>query len=542
MIKILEKHPIVTICGLVLIMLLPNLDSLQVTIMEARNFITAREMILDDHWVLTTMNGEARYQKPPLPTWLSVISTLIIGANSVFAMRLPSLLMVILVGIYMFKLSKLFLSKQHSLVNALIVITSFYVIGIIIEAPWDIFAHGFMLIAIYHLFLLFSSNSKTWRHTLLAGIFIGFSILSKGPVSLYVLLISFLIAYGFSFKYEHIKSKFPQIISFIIIAFFVGGWWYLYVRMEDPETFTAIANRETGNWSSYNVRPFYYYWSFFAQSGLWTIPAFISLLYPYLKSRVINNRAYKFSFLWTITALILLSIIPEKKSRYLMPVLIPLAINIGFYLEYLFREFKNLKNKKETIPVYFNFGLIAFIGLAIPFIIYFLSENSLDGYWVNFSLLSVASIILSILLVVQLKRKNIQYCFYLAVMFFSALLLFGIPLNKAFITKNYKSIENLNEVLNSQEINAYGYKNAPEVIWQFGDKIPKLEMKNKTLSLPNEKKFAFISNKTKEELVELFDHKVLIKEIETYNLNTNNVSSRQYKERLISKYYIIQKL
>lgn len=52
-----------------------NLDVLDVTIMEARNFITAREMTLDGNWLLTTMNGEPRYQKPPLPTWLAAISS-----------------------------------------------------------------------------------------------------------------------------------------------------------------------------------------------------------------------------------------------------------------------------------------------------------------------------------------------------------------------------------------------------------------------------------------------------------------------------------
>ncbi len=42
-----------------------NLDALYVNIMGARNFITAREMLQDGNWILTTLNGEARYQKPP---------------------------------------------------------------------------------------------------------------------------------------------------------------------------------------------------------------------------------------------------------------------------------------------------------------------------------------------------------------------------------------------------------------------------------------------------------------------------------------------
>ncbi|MHB1108669.1 MAG: ArnT family glycosyltransferase, partial [Lutibacter sp.] len=71
MIKIFEKYPLVLLSGVVLLMLLIHLEVPNITIMEARNFITAREMVQDNHWLLTTMNGEARYQKPPLPTWLT---------------------------------------------------------------------------------------------------------------------------------------------------------------------------------------------------------------------------------------------------------------------------------------------------------------------------------------------------------------------------------------------------------------------------------------------------------------------------------------
>ena len=60
-----------------------NLDVLYPNIMEARNFITAREMVSDGNWLLTTMNGEPRYEKPPLPTWLAAISGMIFGFESV---------------------------------------------------------------------------------------------------------------------------------------------------------------------------------------------------------------------------------------------------------------------------------------------------------------------------------------------------------------------------------------------------------------------------------------------------------------------------
>ena len=75
MLNKIEQHPIISIVVIVLLMLCINIDVIDVTIMEARNFITAREMLTDGNWLLTTMNGEPRYQKPPLPTWTETTNT-----------------------------------------------------------------------------------------------------------------------------------------------------------------------------------------------------------------------------------------------------------------------------------------------------------------------------------------------------------------------------------------------------------------------------------------------------------------------------------
>ena len=43
-------------------------------LMEARNFITAREMIESKNYIIPTLNGALRFEKPPLPTWLTVLT------------------------------------------------------------------------------------------------------------------------------------------------------------------------------------------------------------------------------------------------------------------------------------------------------------------------------------------------------------------------------------------------------------------------------------------------------------------------------------
>ena len=204
MIKTIQKNPLLSLAVFTMALLLPNLNTLEVGIMEARNFISAREMLTDGNWILTTLNGEARYQKPPLPTWITAVFGYLFGMTNVWALRLPGALMVMVLGMGIFTLSrKLNLSKNHSLYNGFIAVTSAYVVLIIFDAPWDIYAHTFILWSIYFLIRWLRKEHSVWSGVLCV-LFLGASILSKGPVSVYVLLPSFLAAYFILF---HCKKR-----------------------------------------------------------------------------------------------------------------------------------------------------------------------------------------------------------------------------------------------------------------------------------------------------------------------------------------------
>lgn len=538
--KTFEKYPLATLSIIVVLILLIHLDVPNITIMEARNFISAREMVQDNHWILTTMNGEARYQKPPLPTWFTAISGVIFGINNVFALRLPAALMVLFSGFCIYFLSlKLKLPKKQSLNNSLILVTSFYIFAIIIEAPWDIFAHGFMLTGLYFLFRFFEEDNTLWKNALLASFFVGLSMMSKGPVSLFAVFLPFLISYGIVYKFKNLKAKFLPFLAFIILFIVIGGWWFLYVRLADPKAFLEIATKETENWSSYNIKPFYYYWNFFIQSGIWAIPAFISLLYPYLIKRVKNKKAYKFSFWWTISAVILLSLIPEKKARYLVPVLIPLAINTGFYIQYLISNFIKLKRKTETIPVYFNFGLIAVISLSVPFALYFLLKDVLQNHLLSYLLTALATLLIGILLLKNLYAKKFQTVFYLTVLFVVSLAAFGLPLSES-LNKNtaFKSINSLHQFEKNSNITSYSIGEiTPELLWDYNG-ILKDIYKNESLEIPSEPNFGLlVTNDDKEIIKSQLNQDYNLKLIETYDLN---VGSKK-KERLIREFYLVSK-
>lgn len=541
-------------------MLLPHLAMLEVTIMEARNFITAREMLTDGHWILTTMNGEARYEKPPLPTWLTAISASIFGVKSVWAMRFPAVLMVMLLGSMIYTLSLKFeLSHRQSLLNSLISVTSLYVVLIIFEAPWDIYAHAFMLAGIYFVVQGLQNSrvtSKTY-HWVGAALGIGASILSKGPVSLYVLFLPFMIAYLAVYRKDVAPKNWLPYTLTLVCGLLIGFSWYLYVRYADPETFASVAAKETGNWSSYNVRPFYYYWSFFIQSGLWTIPAFISLLYPFMKTRVSSLKVYRFTMLWVLCSVVLLSIIPEKKSRYLMPVLIPLALNSGFYISYLVRQFKELKDWREIVPVYFNFGILGVALLLVGISLSVLGWST-THFTTVYALPSFFIMVASLGVFYFLKKKDV----YRSIIAVVCGLVVAVP----FVLYVHKEARAVLWDLQAGEIGAvtdsseevvfnsfaaftsrhpqypiYGLNDAtPEMIWIYGDKIPRLLDGDEVKMLPKESAFYLLEFYDALSQVTATFPKARVAYQGVLDLNTASNQQRDYTSRRVAKVFLIE--
>ena len=521
------------------LLLFSGLDKIEVNIMEARNFISAREMVQNEEYLLTTLNNEPRYQKPPLPTWLTAISGSVSGFDSLFALRLPVVAMTFLLVFIFFYFSKLIgLSSKHSFNNALILITSFYIFFAGRDNQWDMYTHSFMMVCIYFLWKLLKEDSHALLNSILAGVFFGFSFLCKGPISFYVLLLPFLISYGIVYHFSF-RKKILYLSSVLLIGLSIGLSWYIYVHFKDPEYFRIIAARETSNWVSYEVKPFYYYWNFFIQSGLWTIPSLTALIYPYLKNRVESLKAYQFAILWTILSVIFLSCVPEKKVRYLVPVLIPLALNTGFYIEYLVKNFNKSIKKKENIWIIFSFGIIALIGLLYPFIVVFLLKESIREYLLLYIFSSLIMYVFAFFIIKGLIDRNFKRIFYSMISIFVLIVMTVIPMrDKIFFNPDFAPAREAQIIERQYKIKTYGLSDiAPEIIWNFGKSIPLLQNNGDHLYLPSESAFALIADKSDSAVLKnlFINYKIERKYVINMNYDMKN------KVRLIKDYYILTK-
>lgn len=431
--------------------------------------------------------------------------------------------------------------KSYALYAGMILATSFYIIFAGRNGQWDIFTHAFMMGSIYFLFKFFTTDEKKWGNALVAAVFFGASFMSKGPVSLYALWLPFMLAFGIVYRFKGMKTRWFPILVFVGISLLLSGWWHWYVYTYDAETIAAITKKEASNWTGYNVRPFYYYWSFFTQSGVWTIPAFIGLLYPYLKHRVSDKQGYRFTFWWTVLSVLLLSIIPEKKSRYLLPVLIPLALNTAFYIEYLIRRFSEITDRRETIPVYFHFGLIAFIGLFFPIGGYLFLGDSLTGYWGWFVVLSLSLFGIGLFIFRSLFKKSMKKVFYGNVIFIIAIMCFGLPMAKA-LTGNpeYNGLSNLHQWEDKTHLPVYEYGGfTPELIWDYGAPIPVISDDNE-FDYPTEIRFGVLVS---EDQMGRFNRQFKdydTKKIDRYDMNPQAPGHSTHRPRLWRDLYLVE--
>ena len=358
---------IVIILTMAMIFIIGN-ASLRPDLMEVRNLVTAREMVYDQHIMVPTMNGELRLEKPPLPTWTAAAVEYVLPDN-ISAQRTVAAVMAMLWAMWLYLFAKSVTNnRKFSLFAMLLFATCYPVVLHARTATWDIFCHSFMMGAIYHIYRAMYERQPATKHFVLGGLLFGLSFMSKGPVSIYALFLPFIITVLW-YNPPKLKGKYTALITGIVIALVVSAWWYVYLIAFEPNATAYVINKESGSWINHNVRPWWYYWRFFLETGIWSILMLSSIVMWFKRHRNFDfhlSRQWSFFFFWTLIALILLSLMPEKKMRYLLPMMVPCSLCMTYALEYI--------SKDTTLgKVFFqiNKWAVAIITVALPAVTYY---------------------------------------------------------------------------------------------------------------------------------------------------------------------------
>ena len=327
--------------------------------MEARNFISAQSMALDGDWLIPHLFTEIRLNKPPLPVWLTVPAFLLDPHPSMLALHIPVILVTALMAVFCVDLHEDICGKSRaSLYAGLVSVSMLMTLKLGITNSWDIYSVAFMAGAL-------ASLLKQGRAWLIGGILcMAASIMSKGPVQLYTMLLPFLAASLLCRR----PIAWKRLVCVLGFGGLLGGLWYLFVYLAVPHEATTIAKGEVHAWSNRHLASFFYYLSFPIFAGAWFLPLLASLFRRWLAPAEEGRSAQRFLLIWFLISLLLLSLVPEKKERYLMPAFIPLALMTGSTLHIWVQKLREgTLPRIATLLVrwHLRIGTLAAIGLCL---------------------------------------------------------------------------------------------------------------------------------------------------------------------------------
>jgi 4-amino-4-deoxy-L-arabinose transferase-like glycosyltransferase len=298
-----------------------------VNIMEARNFITAREMVREGNWLLPTLNGEPRIAKPPLPSWVTALFMLQAGTDAdLMVNRIPSGISALLMAFFACMLVKSITGDEEiTLLFLLVLATSFMFMLSARKNAWDIYSISFMTGAVWALAEVFNRSRGRVLFLALAAFFMTCAFYSKGPVPFWVMLVPFLTAYAIVFGTQALRTNKWGMLWAFLCCIVLSAAWPLYVYLNLPHTAAAVASGESQGWFTRHTQPVWYYLLHLQDIvGIWIFYLIYGLVAPFIKKDWAPRE--KFFVVWFILTLVAISIFPEKKARYLLPAVVPGAM------------------------------------------------------------------------------------------------------------------------------------------------------------------------------------------------------------------------
>lgn len=463
-----KDKKLLSILGLSFISFFSTIWIRKADLMESRNFITAREIVFSNEWLVTTLNGQYRFEKPPLPTWFTaIVMKLTNNFSDEWILRLPVALVSVLLIFFIYRfVQELSNNKNLPFLVSFVATTTFMITKVGSENAWDAYPYIFMFGSITY--LLKSMNSKSIFSLLFSSVLLAASLLSKGPVAIYGMFLPFVISYIWVYKLKTIQENSGRIILYILIGLTLASIWPIAMILENKELFFSVMNKEKNTWTSKHVKSFFFYFNYFYFMGIWIFFSIITFFKKWNLKNSEENRFFKFGTLWSILTFLLLSFIKMKKERYGFPIYIVSSIPIGIILNYYLNSNWNLLKKSDKILFYTQASLITILSIGSIGIILWKKPN--------FYYLTIPFFILLIWLFKdRLVNKQI---FIKKVIYLSGFLLLIINCNLTWIiereirnTKNFylAPLETLQKTQKSFDI--YSNDFTIEDVWSVGQNI-----------------------------------------------------------------------
>ena len=192
----------------------------------------AREMIVTDNYLQVQIDYQPFWEKPPLFIWLQVLSMKLFGIND-YAARFPNALIGVITLLTLFYVGKRVVHEKMAMwwvgLYAASWLPHFYFKSGIIDPTFNLF----IFLSFFQMYLV-RYGRQAITHSILAGVFLGLAVLTKGPVAILVAMLSLIVyivinkgLYGY--KIKHLLTV--TLFAFLTTALWFGaeilthGWW-----------------------------------------------------------------------------------------------------------------------------------------------------------------------------------------------------------------------------------------------------------------------------------------------------------------------------
>lgn len=333
---------------------------------------TALEIRRTNQWLLPSLEGEPRIAKPPLAAWIAAAAISpttfreidspdpVVRSKAYRALawqiRWPALACACATLLAIFHLGRTIGGVWAGLLAMTVAGSSLYFLRFGKQATTDVqlaMWSAIAMAALAHMCLVRTS----WSASLIAGAAMGMALMSKGPVAL---LLTALPAAIF-LVLQRRRAKIAPIVAAIIVMLLVGGAWYAFVAMRIPgvwERWRIELLRSDPAESPDNPLS---YVSLFSNMLPWSIVFVHGLIWTALTWR--ERNGWTLALLFVIVPVVVMSFFPDRKERYLLPLLAPASIVTARGLSAMLDP-----TDPRRIPPWVQWTTIFVIGIGLPLI------------------------------------------------------------------------------------------------------------------------------------------------------------------------------
>lgn len=352
--KVLILLSIIVIGG---ILFIPFLGKVHLFDWDEINFAEiAREMIVTSNYLTVQIDFQPFWEKPPLFMWLQALSMHIFGINE-FAARFPNAICGILTLIILFIIGKKLKNETFGIIWALTYIGSilpflYFKSGII--DPWYN-----LLIFLSLLFIIEYFERQKISSSLLAGIFSGLALITKGPVVILLLFLTVIIYCLIKKTWNILFSK--GLVFYILATILFGGSWFILQiaegRFDIVQQFIQYQIRLLTTGDAGHSGPLYYH---LIVLTVGVFPASIFAIRGFFSKQHINSNFFLWQIILLAIVVVIFSVVKTKIIHYSSLAYLPISYIAAEQILFMWQK------KIKILPWQYIFiSLIAFTYILI---------------------------------------------------------------------------------------------------------------------------------------------------------------------------------